>query len=153
MAVYERAGPQLDPEDLTWPPRFGDDKAEYGADFASASVSCAATAAKSAMLDLVAWLVDPGSHLDIVDRKHTIGCEGFLRDGSPVILDAANGSIYVDKEIPLYLPQLGENLTRLVLPSTPDVLSLGCCIIGVGYLLEWGPTHMSRSFVTQAGTQ
>ena len=81
MAVCGRAGPQLDIEDLTWPPRFGDDDAEYGAD--SVSVPCAATAAKSSMLDIVAWLVDSGSPLDIVDRKHTVDCEGFIRDGPP----------------------------------------------------------------------
>jgi len=137
-AVYDRAGPQLDLKGFLWSPRFGDDDADYGPDFyGPAAVPCAATTHRRATLEPIAWLVDSGSPLDIIDEKRTTAFTSLIRDGPPVILDTANGELYADKEVPLHLTRLGENICPMVLPSTPDVLSLGRRVIDDGYSFEW----------------
>ena len=57
----------------------------------------------------------------------------FKRSTKELVLNTAGGSRKVEWEIDLVVPGLGKKVSALVLPSTPDVLSLGKLIEEYGY--------------------
>ena len=69
-----------------------------------------------------------------------------IRECDPLILDTANGPLHANKDIPLCVAALGENVAPLVLDATPDVLSLGRRIVDDGYSLWWPGYSLEPQF-------
>jgi len=63
------------------------------------------------------------------------------------VLETANGELYADREISLYVERLGEHISSLALPSTPHVLSLGRRVVDDGYALR-SPAYSKEPILT-----
>ena len=134
-----------------WSPRFGEDDHQYGEDYNGPAIPCAATPARDATVPVRSWLVDSGSPLDIIDKSRVKAFKCHIRRSDPVVLDTANGELKADREIPLHVGRLGEDIAPLVLPSTPDVLSLGRRVVEHGYSFWW-PGYSSEPELTHPVT-
>ena len=72
------------------------------------------------------WLVDSGSAWDLVDASHVRHLKDIIRTPQYCPrLWTANSITSVEKEVPLYVPELDEGCVPFVLKDTPDVLAMG----------------------------
>ena len=86
------------------------------------------------------WLMDTGCGFDLVDHGVTAKLKRHVRPvDERLLLNIANGELEVRKQIDLKIPELGEQVTALVLPSTPSVLSIGRRCMREGFRFEWKP--------------
>ena len=144
---YRKAGPQLDLALFSWSPEYCDTDLVYGPDFGCHPLPCAATTTKSTRVKVVSWLVDSGSALDLIDASRVKRFQQHIREREALVLDTANGELIVDRDIPLHVGRLGENIAPLVLPATPDVLSLGGRVVLDGYGFSWPAYSLAPQLV------
>ena len=97
------------------------------------------------------WLMDTGCSFDLVDNDVTAKLKRHIRPvDERLLLNTANGDLEVRQQIDLRIPELGEQVTALVLPSTPSVLSIGKRCMREGYHFEWRP-YSPPTLVTPSG--
>ena len=97
------------------------------------------------------WLMDTGCGFDLVDHGVTAKLKRHVRPvDERLLLNTANGELEVRKQIDLKIPELGEQVTALVLPSTPSVLSIGKRCMREGYHFEWKP-YSPPTLITPSG--
>ena len=97
------------------------------------------------------WLMDTGCGFDLVDHGVTAKLKRHIRPvDERLLLNTANGELEVRKQIDLKIPELGEQVTALVLPSTPSVLSIGKRCMREGYHFEWKP-YSPPTLITPSG--
>ena len=64
----------------------------------------------------------------------------------PLQCTTANGSITADTEVNLHIGNLGIDVAPVILPSTPNVLSMGRVCIGAGFS-HWWPGGERESYL------
>ena len=86
------------------------------------------------------WLMDTGCGYDLISRDHVSRFPtGDQASELDISLDTANGSVPVEHEVSFRVPELAENVSAIVLQSTPPVLSIGRRCMEQGYRFEWPP--------------
>jgi hypothetical protein len=87
------------------------------------------------------WLIDTGSAFDLIEESDVP--EWQLSDAEPakgrIALNTANGKLVVDKQIVMQCGPLRHDVTPLLLPSSPAVLSVGrrCMKEGFSFVWRW----------------
>ena len=100
------------------------------------------------------WLVDSGSAWDLVDASHVKHLKGLIRTPQYCPrLWTANGITSVDREVPLYLPELNEECVPFVMKDTPDVLTMGRRCMNEGYSFVWKANSDKPYFRKPDGTR
>lgn len=90
---------------------------------------------------LMYWLMDTGCGYDLVQKSHVQHLARHVWPSSyAVTLNTASRPHAVEEEIALRVPQLSEDIEALVLPSAPDVLSIGKRVMEYGYDFIWRHT-------------
>jgi len=98
------------------------------------------------------WLIDSGSAVDLVaaDDVSPAWLDEVQTLQRPVKLATANGLMKVNKQVPMQVGVLLTEVTPLLLPNTPPVLSLGKRCMEEGYGFYWRPGQQPI-LVTPAG--
>jgi len=118
--------------------RDHDDLDDYDEDRIGDAVSHAAMPATNDGTTLVSsWLMDTGCPLDLIDESDAAPCADLIRRDEGVVLATANGELRADRVLPLHIDALNEEITPLVLPNTPNVLSIGKSVVDGGYDFVW----------------
>ena len=80
------------------------------------------------------WLVDIGCGHDLASRSDVQGLRQLIRRSSnPITFKTANGLTKAEHEVDIKIDELGEVATPYVLPSTPNVLTVGRRVRKQGY--------------------
>ena len=84
------------------------------------------------------WLVDSGCGHDLISRKEVESSDLDCEDcPDHVRFSTANGSTTARQVAPLFIDELGCNVSPYVLPSTPAVVSMGKRCMHEGYSFVW----------------
>ena len=98
----------------------------------------AARKAKARRSNVKLWLVDSGCGHDLISRGEVessgLDCEDCQ---DHVRFSTANGSATARQVAPLFIDELGCNVSPYVLPSTPAVVSMGKRCMYEGYSFVW----------------
>ena len=84
--------------------------------------------AAPAIVDTVlvrSWLMDTGCPMDLIDEGEAAPFAQFIERGGDVRFATANGEIRTNRRLELHIDELDEDVTPMVLPNTPNVLSIG----------------------------
>ena len=135
LSLYDASRRSYTKEDLGFN-ATDDDDPEYEGD-----VPCTRnTTTAPAIMDMVLvrnWLMDTGCPMDLIDEGEAAPFAQFIERGGDVRLATANGEIRANRRLELHIEELDEDVTPMVLPNTPSVLSIGRRVIEKGYDFVW----------------
>ena len=84
------------------------------------------------------WMLDSGCGCDLVSAESIAKLRKFIKKSKhEKVFATANGLTIADEEISMFIPELDETVTAMILESTLDVLSLGYRCAVRGYEFHW----------------
>ena len=81
--------------------------------------------------------MDTGCPVDLSDERETSLFAHFIEQGGDVRLATVNGEIRTNRRLEVHIEELDEDVTPMVLPNTPSVLSIGRRVVEKGYDFVW----------------